>query len=57
MADKDHPKAIDPKRVGSYPAPGPKGTGYFYDHVAEYRVWNNTEEEPTFKAFATYLGQ
>ena len=33
------PVAIDPARVGTYPADTKSGAGYFYDDVLEYRVW------------------
>ena len=39
-----HPKTIDPRRVGSYPAFAKSGAGYFYDAVLEYRVWCHPEK-------------
>lgn len=33
------PLAIDPAKVGTYPADTKSGAGYFYDDVLEYRVW------------------
>lgn len=37
------PTAIDPSRVGTYPADTKSGAGYFYDEVLEYRVWLHPE--------------
>jgi len=58
----EFPIAIDPSRVGSYPAETKSGAGYFYDDVLEYRVWLHPERgaEPLngtnddFVAFAQY---
>lgn len=36
---KRFPRAIDPKRVGKYPALAKSGAGYVWDEVLEYRVW------------------
>lgn len=33
------PVAINPRKVGTYPAETKSGAGYFYDDVLEYRVW------------------
>ena len=33
------PIAVEPARVGWYPALAKSGAGYFYDEVLEYRVW------------------
>lgn len=57
-----HPAAIDPERVGDYPALTKSGGGYFYDDVLEYRVWVHPhaggedlhEGDDYFYAFATY---
>jgi hypothetical protein len=38
-----YPVAIDPSRVGTYPADTKSGAGYFYDDVLEYRVWLHPE--------------
>ncbi len=38
-----YPDAIDPNRVGEYPALAKSGAGYFFDHVLEYRVWCHPE--------------
>jgi hypothetical protein len=57
-----YPLAVDPNRVGTYPADAKSGAGYFYDEVLEYRVWLHTENgaKPLngsvdyFVAFAQY---
>jgi len=57
-----YPLAVDPRRVGSYPAETKSGAGYFYDDVLEYRVWLHPENgaKPAngrsdyFAAFAQY---
>lgn len=33
------PIAVEPAKVGWYPALAKSGAGYFYDNVLEYRVW------------------
>ena len=33
------PIAVEPAKVGWYPASAKSGAGYFYDDVLEYRVW------------------
>lgn len=38
-----YPDAIDPSRVGSYPALTKAGGGYVWDAVLEYRVWCHPE--------------
>ncbi len=38
-----YPVAVDPARVGTYPANTESGAGYFYDDVLEYRVWLHPE--------------
>lgn len=38
-ANSKYPDAVDPSRVGSYPAPAKSGGGYVWDAVLEYRVW------------------
>jgi putative acetyltransferase len=60
--DSAFPTAIDPSRVGKYPAETKSGAGYFYDDVLEYRVWFHPEKGATplngrkdyFFAFAQY---
>lgn len=57
-----YPRAIDPKRVGKYPALTKSGAGYFWDEVLEYRVWCHPERgakddgdgNDYFYAFCTY---
>ncbi len=56
------PVAVDPKKVGTYPAAVNSGAGYFYDDVLEYRVWLHPErgakrrngDNDYFIAFAQY---
>jgi hypothetical protein len=56
------PVAVDPDRVGTYPADTKSGAGYFYDDVLEYRVWLHPEngaehlngDNDYFVAFAQY---
>ena len=40
---KRFPRAIDPKRVGKYPASCYSGAGFVWDAVLEYRVWCHPE--------------
>jgi hypothetical protein len=40
---KRYPRAIDPSRVGTYPAAVHAGGGYVWDAVLEYRVWCHPE--------------
>ena len=55
-----YPVAVEPSRVGAYPADTKSGAGYFYDDVLEYRVWLNPQrgaarlsgEKDYFVAFA-----
>jgi putative acetyltransferase len=57
-----YPLAVDPKRVGTYPALAKSGAGYFYDEVLEYRVWFHPEQgapkldgdNDYYEAFAQY---
>jgi len=35
----NYPAAIDPAKVGTYPAKAKAGGGYVWDAVLEYRVW------------------
>ena len=37
------PRAINPARVGSYPATAAAGGGFVWDGVLEYRVWCHPE--------------
>lgn len=57
-----YPTAIDPAKVGRYPALTKSGGGYVWDEVLEYRVWCHPERgapdhhdgDDYFLAFATY---
>ena len=51
-----YPLAVDPEKVGSYPALTKSGAGHFYDDVLEYRVWINPPEggDDYYHAFARY---
>jgi hypothetical protein len=49
-----YPVAIDPSKVGDYPALTKAGGGYVYDEVLEYRVWINADGDDYYYAFATY---
>lgn len=49
-----YPVAVDPARVGTYPALAKSGAGYFYDDVLEYRVWVDSPDGDWFHAFPTY---
>src|SRR5262245_25271489 len=42
-ARQRYPRAIDPARVGTYPAEIHAGGGYVWDAVLEYRVWCHPE--------------
>jgi len=58
----NYPMAIDPEKVGTYPAVVPAGGGYVWDVVLEYRVWCYPGEgaedledgSDYFYAFATF---
>lgn len=39
-----YPDAMDPEKVGTYPALAGAGGGYVWDEVLEYRVWCHPEE-------------
>lgn len=57
-----YPRAIDPDRVGKYPAMTNAGGGFVWDAVLEYRVWCHPERGAAdeadgndyYYAFATY---
>ncbi len=56
---EDYPDAIDPTRVGTYPALAKAGGGCVWDEVLEYRVWCHAERgapdlSDCYHAFATY---
>ena len=58
----NYPTAVEPAKVGKYPARAKSGAGYFYDDVLEYRVWLHPEDGAAkknggsvyFLAFAEY---
>jgi len=54
--DQFWPDAVDPQKVGSYPAAAFAGGGFVWDEVLEYRVWCHAEDggDDFFYAFATY---
>ena len=55
VASSKYPTAVDPSRVGSYPALTKSGAGYFYDDVLEYRVWIHPRGGGDYyRAFASY---
>ena len=43
MEAQDYPEAVDPGKVGEYPASTKSGGGYVWDEVLEYRVWCHPE--------------
>ncbi|APV48859.1 GCN5 family acetyltransferase [Betaproteobacteria bacterium GR16-43] len=51
-----YPRAVNAKRVGTFPAAVFAGGGYVWDEVLEYRVWCHPEEggDDYYYAFATY---
>lgn len=57
-----YPDAVDPSRVGDYPATAFAGGGYVWDEVLEYRVWcvpeygaeDAHDGSDYYYAFATY---
>ncbi len=57
-----YPTAVDPAKVGSYPAAAKAGGGFVWDEVLEYRVWCHPERgaddlhegNDYFYAFATF---
>ena len=51
-----YPVAVDPSKVGDYPAHTKSGGGYVYDVVLEYRVWIDADGDDYYYAFATYEG-
>jgi hypothetical protein len=58
----EYPDAIEPAKVGSYPAVAGAGGGFVWDEVLEYRVWCHPERgapddcggNDYYYAFATY---
>ncbi len=62
MKAQQYPDAVDPGRVGEYPALAGAGGGFVWDEVLEYRVWCHPERgaedldegSDYYYAFATY---
>jgi hypothetical protein len=61
-ASHTYPTAVDPAKVGEYPASAKAGGGFVWDEVLEYRVWCHPERgtpdlhdgNDYFHAFVTY---
>jgi hypothetical protein len=53
---KRFPRALNPARVGKYPAAACSGGGFVWDAVLEYRVWCHPEDggDDYYYAFASY---
>ncbi len=51
-----YPQAVDPDKVGEYPAMAGAGGGYVWDEVLEYRVWCHPKDggDDYYYAYATY---
>ncbi len=57
-----YPAAVDPAKVGTYPAVAKAGGGFVWDEVLEYRVWCHPERgspdvekgSDYYRAFATH---
>ena len=51
-----YPTAVDPAKVGTYPAKSFAGGGYVWDEVLEYRVWCRPADgsDDHYFAFPTY---
>ena len=51
-----YPEAIDPSKIGDYPAVVGGGGGYVWDEVLEYRVWCHPKDgsEDFYYVYATY---
>lgn len=43
METPAYPDAVDPEKVGEYPATAKAGGGFVWDEVLEYRVWCHPE--------------
>lgn len=52
----NYPDAVDPSKVGDYPALAGAGGGYVWDEVLEYRVWchPNDGSDDYFYAYCSY---
>ena len=55
MKDR-YPPAVDPEKVGQYPALTAVGGGYVWDEVLEYRVWCHPEDggDDYYYAYTSY---
>ena len=51
--ESELPVAVDPAKVGTYPMLAKSGGRYFYDEVLEYRVWVDSPDGDTYRAFAS----
>lgn len=53
--DPKYPPAVDPEKVGTYPARAGAGGGFVWDEVLEYRVWCHPAdgEDDFYYAYAT----
>ncbi len=51
-----YPEAIDPSKVGNYPAAAGAGGGFVWDEVLEYRVWCHPKDggDDFYYAYATH---
>lgn len=51
-----YPDAVDPFKVGSYPAIAGTGGGYVWDEVLEYRVWCHPQDggDDFYHAYRSY---
>lgn len=51
-----YPQAIDPSKVGEYPAVAGAGGGFVWDEVLEYRVWCHPKDggDDFYWAYSTY---
>jgi hypothetical protein len=62
MRRPEYPDAVDPAKVGTYPATAGAGGGFVWDEVLEYRVWchpergspDENEGSDYYYPFATY---
>jgi putative acetyltransferase len=52
----NYPDAVDPSKVGDYPALAGAGGGYVWDEVLEYRVWCHPKAggDDFFYAYSSY---
>jgi hypothetical protein len=51
-----YPKAVDPSKVGTYPAVAGAGGGFVWDEVLEYRVWCHPKDggDDYYYAYASH---